>query len=119
MASRLAHILRKKETRKAGLESALDLILAQLKKMGALKVILFGSLAGGDVDVTSDLDLLVIMPATRTAKQWMKRVYETVERGVASDILVYTPEEFEQTLPGSHFLQNVVKTGRVVHEKAV
>ena len=30
-----------------------------------------------------------------------------------------TPEEFEQTLPGSHFLQNVVKTGRVVHEKAV
>ncbi|MCS7202697.1 MAG: nucleotidyltransferase domain-containing protein [Dictyoglomus sp.] len=44
-------------------------ILEELKKLGALKIILFGSLVHGDVDVNSDLDLLVIMPNTKSGKE--------------------------------------------------
>lgn len=44
-------------------------ILEELKKLGALKIILFGSLIHGDVDVNSDLDLLVIMPNTKSGKE--------------------------------------------------
>ncbi|MGQ9631854.1 MAG: nucleotidyltransferase domain-containing protein [bacterium] len=117
--SRLKQILRRKEEREAKLKSALASIVDQLKALGALKIILFGSLARGDVDVYSDLDLLAIMPPTRSGKEWMKFIYENVERGIASDIVVYNQREFEEESPTSSFLRDVLSSGRVVYEKAL
>jgi hypothetical protein len=45
-------------------------------------------------------------------------VYDKVERGIASDIIVYSQDEFESWLPESSFLQDIVASGRVVYEKA-
>nr|MDO8079382.1 nucleotidyltransferase domain-containing protein [Candidatus Freyarchaeota archaeon] len=115
---KLDEILLRKERRRARLESSLDSIVSQLKGLGALKIILFGSLARGEVDVHSDLDLFVLMPPTRSGKEWMKLVYENVDRGVASDIIVYNEKEFKENLPLSRFLKNVVNSGKVVYEKA-
>lgn len=115
--SRLKEILQRKSERKARLQVSLDSIINQLKNIGALEVILFGSLAKGDVDVYSDLDLLVIMPSIRTGKEWMHLIYEKVERGIASDIIVYNQKEFHEELPTSSFLQNIINSGRVVYEK--
>lgn len=56
---KLKEILQRKNERKAKLQASLDSIVSQLKSLGALKVILFGSFAKGEVDVNSDLDLLV------------------------------------------------------------
>ncbi|AFC99938.1 Nucleotidyltransferase domain protein [Methanocella conradii HZ254] len=89
----------------------------QLKRLGALKIIVFGSFAQDKVDVYSDLDLFVIMPSTRTGKEWMKIVYDSIDRTVESDIIVYNDKEFDEMLPKSTFLQNVVR-GKVVYEKA-
>jgi predicted nucleotidyltransferase len=113
----LREILRKKEARKTDLLVALESIVRQLGNMGALKVIHFGSVARGHVDVHSDLDLLAVMPSTKSGKEWMKLVYEGVERGIASDIIVYNQDEFDQRLPSSSFLRNVLRSGRVVYEK--
>ncbi|MEN2983656.1 MAG: hypothetical protein ABDH25_01350 [Dictyoglomaceae bacterium] len=44
-------------------------MLEELKKLGASKIILFGSLAHGDVD------LLVIMPNTKSGKEWSNLIY--------------------------------------------
>lgn len=52
---KLDDILLRKKRRKARLESSLDSIISQLKSLGALKIILFGSLARGEVDMYSDL----------------------------------------------------------------
>lgn len=116
--SRLKEILARKRSRKAKLEAALESISDQLKDIGALKIIVFGSLVGSTVDVNSDLDLLVMMPSSKPGKEWMKLIYDEVERGVASDILVYNEQEFLESLPASSFLQHVVNSGRVVYEKA-
>ncbi|HTY91740.1 MAG TPA: hypothetical protein VMC84_11240 [Methanocella sp.] len=70
-----------------------------------------------EVDVNSDLDLFVLMPSTRAGKEWMDIVYDTIERRVASDLIIYNDREFRERLPTSAFLQNVVK-GKVVYEKA-
>ncbi|MGA9139770.1 MAG: nucleotidyltransferase domain-containing protein [Methanocella sp.] len=110
-------ILRRKSERKARLQKSLDQIVVQLKSLGALKIIVFGSFAIDKVDVDSDLDLFVVMPSTRTGKEWMDLIYDTIDRKVASDIVVYNDEEFKDMLPASRFLQNVVK-GNVVYEKA-
>ncbi|MBI5286736.1 MAG: nucleotidyltransferase domain-containing protein [Deltaproteobacteria bacterium] len=115
--SKLKEILRKKEERKAKLQASLDTIVNQLKDIGALKVILFGSLAKGDVDVDSDLDLFVVMPPTRRGKEWMDTIYENVDRKIASEIIVYNQKELLEQLPTSSFLQNILK-GKVVYEKA-
>lgn len=109
-------IIEQKNKRKARLEEALHSITAQLKAMGALKIVLFGSLAENQVDVHSDLDVLVIMPSSKSTKEWMGIIYECVERGVASEIIVWNESDFAQHLPRSRFLQHIVQ-GKVVYEK--
>jgi predicted nucleotidyltransferase len=113
---KLKEILQRKEERKAKLQSALDSIVSQLKSIGAMKVILFGSLVDDSVDVSSDLDLFVLMPPTKTGKEWMDMIYEKIEIKIASDIIVYNQKEFQEKLSTSSFLQNILK-GKVVYEK--
>lgn len=115
--SKLKEILLRKEEREAKLRASLDSIVSQLKDIGALKIILFGSLVKGEMDVHSDLDLLVIMPPTRSGKEWMKLIYENVERKIACDILVYNKKEFNDKLLTSSLLKNVLNSGKVVYEK--
>ncbi|HLG30968.1 MAG TPA: nucleotidyltransferase domain-containing protein [Candidatus Brocadiales bacterium] len=117
--SKLKEILQRKEKREAKLRGSLDSIVSQIKGIGALKIILFGSLVKGEVDVYSDLDLLVIMPSTKSGKEWMKLIYEHVERGIASDIIVYNKKEFDEKLPTSSFLRNVLNSGKVIYEKTL
>jgi len=115
--SKIKEIFKRKEDRRAKLEGRLDFILDGLKRMGAQRIILFGSLARGDVDVNSDLDLFVLMPSTKTGKEWMDIIYSTLERKIASHIIVFNQEEFQKELPTSCFLENILK-GKVVYEKA-
>ena len=115
--SQLKKILARKEERKKKLARALSSAVAQLKGWGAEKIILFGSSSRGDIDTHSDLDILVIMPEQKTGKEWMRYIYENIEKDVASDILAYNEPEFEENLPKSSFLSTIVKSGRVVYEK--
>ena len=114
---RLKEILQRKMEREEKLRSSMESITEQLIELGALKVVLFGSLATGNVDVYSDLDLFVIMPSTKSGKEWMKFVYENVERGIDTDMIVYNQKELEEKLPVSSFLRSVLDSGRVVYEK--
>ena len=66
--SKLKEILQRKAEREVKLKSSMESITKQLIALGALKVILFGSLSRGDVDVYSDLDLLVIMPSAKRSE---------------------------------------------------
>lgn len=107
MMSRLREILQRKNERKAKLQACLASLITQLKQLGALKIVLFGSLAEDGVDNSSDLDLLILMPSTQTGKEWRNQIYDTVERGVAADIMVYNENEFSEILPTSRFLRRI------------
>jgi predicted nucleotidyltransferase len=113
----VSEILRRKSERKVRLQQALDQIVSQLKDLGALKIIVFGSFASGNVDVYSDLDLFVLMPSTKTGKEWSGIIEEVIDRNVATDIIVYNDNELHDMIPASRFLQNVMK-GNMVYEKA-
>jgi predicted nucleotidyltransferase len=115
--SKIARILQKKEERRKKLQRSLNSIVQSLKEMGAQKIILFGSLASGDVDVNSDLDLFVLMPSAKTGKEWTNIIYHAVERKVASHIIAFNQDEFRKELPTSSFLGNILK-GKVLYEKA-
>ena len=115
--SKIKDILKKKQERRNRLPASQDLIVNQLKAMGVLKIILFGSLAGEEVDVNSDLDLFLLMPSAKSGKDWMDIIYGSVERKVASDTIVFNEDEFQEALPSNNLLQNILK-GRVLYEKA-
>jgi len=100
--------------RRNKLNEAQAVIVEQLKRMGALKIILFGSSVSGNITNTSDLDFVVIMPSTKTGWEWVNEIYEKVDRKVSADIIAYTPEEFEEMKMNSTFLRRVLQTGKEI-----
>lgn len=116
MMKTLKEIRERKEARRRALEKQLPRIVEQLKALGAVKVILFGSLVRGDINPRSDLDIIAIMPASLSSYEWMKRVYAEIDRGIACDILTYSETDWQEMLPTSRFLRHVVREGKVVYE---
>jgi len=105
--------------RKNQLFSELARITAILQNNPAVKkVLLFGSLVGGQVGMKSDLDLLIIQDTDKPFLLRSVELMESLSPEIAVDLLVYTPEEFRdmQKKPNS-FLREILKNGRVVYEK--
>ena len=113
----IKEIRKKKSKRKNRLESCLNLLLQQLKELGALKVILFGSMVKDEIDIDTYIDLFVIMPQNKSGKEWMDFIYKNFEREISSDIIVYNKNEFETKYPTSSFLQEIISSGRKIYEK--
>ncbi|MBD3215096.1 MAG: hypothetical protein GF311_20985 [Candidatus Lokiarchaeota archaeon] len=113
----LASIREEKKKRKNNLQKALNNILNQLKENGALKVFLFGSFNEENIDLYSDLDLLVIMPNSKTTKEWINLIYSTLERRIAMDLVIFNEEDFKNMLPKSSFLDSIIKEGKIIYEK--
>jgi len=117
MTITLEKLRSQKEARKKQLDHAFGEIIRQLKEMGALKVIAFGSYVSGSIRRWSDLDLLVVMPSTKSGKEWFNEIYDRVEREVAADILPFTEGELKQKIETSSFIRHALRTGKVVYEK--
>lgn len=60
------------------------------------RIILFGSQARGTADDRSDVDLLVICNVTDRKRQMLEMDRALRGLGIARDIVVLTPEEFER-----------------------
>lgn len=83
----------------------------------AIRAIAFGSVARGDADEWSDLDLLVV---ARTDRPFLERfkgfagVYDVWPR---LDLLVYTPQELQRMVEEENpFILEALREGVVVHE---
>jgi predicted nucleotidyltransferase len=97
------------------LKRELERVIAQLKKMGAKKIILFGSLAEGEVRLGSDIDLLVLFDDELDFKTRMKKLYSEIEADVDFDILAYNFDEFEKIKDRSLF-RHILRKGKVLYE---
>ena len=83
--------------RKQLLERELARYLRVLAKEGdSERVIVFGSLATGKVQPWSDIDLVIVQKTSLPFLQRLRRVRRLLRPRVGTDILVYTPEEYEQ-----------------------
>ena len=79
------------------------------------KIILFGSYARGDTDEYSDLDLILIK---KTDKRFVERLGEVPLLPVHADVLVYTPEEFEQMKENENpFILSALESAKVIYER--
>jgi len=84
------------------------------------RIILFGSHARGDAGPDSDVDLLVVMPLRGRRVDTAVAIRTVLSgMGVAKDILVATPEEFEahKNLVGT-IVYPAVHEGKVLYERS-
>ncbi|MEW6718214.1 MAG: nucleotidyltransferase domain-containing protein [Chloroflexota bacterium] len=75
----------------------IEKIVRILKSYNPERIILFGSRARGEADDYSDYDLIIIKRTTRTFLERLRdMVPYLMEFEFPAEILVYTPEEFNQ-----------------------
>lgn len=89
-------------------------LIVELKDMGAEKIILFGSLARGTVNIFSDLDVIVVINSQEDFVRRHAHMYRALCPKVDADILVYTPEEFAR-MQDRPFIRQALKEGIVVY----
>ena len=80
------------------------------------KVIVFGSMARGETRWRSDLDLVIVQ---RTGKRFLDRLgefYGALAPRVGTDLLVYTPEEWEELRQNRAFQRRIDREGKVLYD---
>jgi predicted nucleotidyltransferase len=83
------------------------------------RIILFGSYARGTADNRSDVDLLVICPLRKKRRKLMVEMDNALwGLGLARDIVVLTPKEFEieKEIPGT-IARYASKEGKLLYEQ--
>ncbi|MEM2142860.1 MAG: nucleotidyltransferase domain-containing protein [Candidatus Thorarchaeota archaeon] len=109
-------ILERRRRHEVRLRAALDDLVQELARVGAQRIILFGSLVSGQVHEWSDIDLLVVMPPDRSSREWREIIGSHVRRTVACDLLVFTSKELADGLPSSTLLRTIMERGQVLYE---
>jgi predicted nucleotidyltransferase len=107
-------------------KSYLPLIVKKLKNIGIHKIILFGSLTSGDVQLESDVDLIVVTNDDHLPKSYKEKteVYLKVSRALTDitgkipiDLIVYTKPMYNKFNElGSLFSKEISQKGIVLYE---
>jgi uncharacterized protein len=80
------------------------------------KIILFGSMARGDVNPHSDIDLLIVKSGVHRRKLAGKIYKELIGIPVAVDVIVVTPEDIERYKNSSVLIiEPALREGKVVY----
>lgn len=101
---------------RARLEAETQSMVEQLKAMGAVKVLLFGSLARGQLSLFSDIDLLVLFDQERPARELTRWVYQNIQAREGVDILAYSQETF-QRVRERPFFRHIMREAKVLYER--
>ncbi len=116
--------------KKKSTDTYIKSIKDRLIKLGAKKILLFGSYAADDVNIDedSDIDLLVVLdedylPASYDEwlerKMKVRRALRDINNEVAIDLLVYTIPQYDIiTKNMNSFQKEIHETGTVLYEKA-
>jgi len=89
-------------------------VTALLVERGATLVLVFGSFARGDVRRTSDLDIIAVMESDVPFVTRLGELYQEIAPKVGLDLLVYTPQEWEEMQRRS-FVRRALREGKVLH----
>jgi len=82
-------------------------------------VIAFGSVARGEADEWSDLDLLIVAETSRPFFERFKDFVGLYDVWPRLDLLIYTPDEFAQMLAEERpLIVQALADGVVLHEAA-
>ena len=82
-----------------------------------LKVILFGSLARGNLGQGTDIDLFIIkedIPVLGVDR--IRQIQKLIRHKIATDFIIYKPDEVKQRLElGDPFVKSIFEQGKVIY----
>ena len=82
------------------------------------KIILFGSRAKGEQAKDSDYDIFVLKSGVVHKRKLAQRIYLMLDVNVPVDVIVETPETFDELKDNPFLIYNeIAKYGQVVYEK--
>jgi uncharacterized protein len=93
------------------LEQEIARLVEQLTAMGAKKIILFGSLARGELSLFSDIDLLMLFDDERPSRELTRAVYQQLQAREAVDLLAYSRRAMA-SLQECPFSQHTLSNGQ-------
>ena len=106
----------------------LDDIKMRLEEIEPYKIILFGSVAMGNSDEDSDIDLIVVLDSEKISQNYEEKMYNKmlvrkairdISEKIPIDLLVYTKKEFEIIMNNKNsFFREIEMQGKVLYEKA-
>jgi predicted nucleotidyltransferase len=84
------------------------------------KVILFGSLAEGQIHQGTDIDLFIIKSdVPELGVDRIRQLDSLIKYKLATDFIVYRPHELEHRLElGDPFVKSILEQGKVLYEAA-
>ncbi len=97
-----------------------EVVKRLVERFEPTRIILFGSQARGTADDRSDVDLLVICPVGERKRDLMVAMDRALGGlGIARDVIVLTPEEFERDrhIPGT-VARPASLEGKVLYDSA-
>jgi predicted nucleotidyltransferase len=101
----------------ANKSTEIERIISCLTLYNPERIILFGSVARGDTDEYSDVDLIVIKNTDQRFVQRLIDVTRYLPRDITVDVLVYTPDEIKaMTEEGNPFIFKALAEGKVLYE---
>jgi len=82
------------------------------------KIILYGSLASGNIRETSDIDLLIIKDTKENFYDRIQKVLPCLPKAwVGIDYLIYTPQELEFEAQHNPFVrEEILKKGKILYD---
>ena len=105
-----------KEEHLFNLQKELNRIKSKLIKMGAQKIILFGSAAREELGLMSDIDLIVVIDSNKDFIERLSFFYQKIQP-IDADLLIYTPLEFTRMMEDNLFIQHALKQGKIIFER--
>lgn len=106
-------LLKRKKELEENLSHIVDTIV---KEYSPEKIILFGSLANGNIHEGSDIDLIIIKSTSHNPWQRAREVDKIIDHNVPIDILIYTPQEIEERiLLNDYFVKGFSEQGKVLY----
>ena len=91
-------------------------LVEQLKAIRAKKIVLFGSLARGELSLFSDIDLLVLFDDDRPSRELTRAVYQQIKAREAVDILAYSRRAMV-ALRERPFFHHILSYGKILYEE--
>ena len=106
-------------SRKTLLETELSRYVSLLQQRENLeRILVFGSLVTGDVHPWSDIDLVIVQDTDLTFWQRLREVRRLLQPKVGTDILVYTPKEWEEMKRERPFFrQEILDKSKTLYER--
>jgi Nucleotidyltransferase domain. len=88
----------------------------QIGALGAVRVILFGSVARGNISLFSDIDLLALFDDPRSPRELTRWVYSVIDSSEGVDILAYSITDFERARQRP-FWKHALHHSQVIYER--